>query len=116
MADLVELIERLEKAEGNFSGPDAWSLVANGPFDRRAMVELFAAALQGSLDAALALAERVLEDRGPININVCIAGSAQAQIFPMDPCEPHAQVVAATPAVALCAAILRAKADERGKG
>lgn len=69
-------------------------------------------ALKGSLDAALALAEEALEMRGPININVCLAGSAQAQIYPDDPCGIHAQAVASTPALALCIAILRAKQGE----
>lgn len=67
-----------------------------------------------SLDAALALAERVLDQRGPININICLAGSAQVVIDSVGPCGPvMAQVVARTPALALCAAILRAQSEAR---
>ena len=67
-----------------------------------------------SLDAALALAERVLDQRGPININICLAGSAQVVIDSVGPCDPvMAQVVARTPALALCAALLRAQSEAR---
>ena len=67
-----------------------------------------------SLDAALALASRVLDQRGPININICLAGSAQVVIDSVGPCNPvMAQVVASTPALALCAAILRAKGSDQ---
>lgn len=67
-----------------------------------------------SLDAALALAERVLDQRGPININICLAGSAQVVIDSVGPCDlVMAQVVARTPALALCAAILRAQSEAR---
>lgn len=62
-----------------------------------------------SLDAALALAERVIEDRGPININICLAGSAQVMIDHIDPCGfPLALAVAPAPALALCVAIMKA--------
>ena len=67
-----------------------------------------------SLDAALALAERVLDQRGPININICLAGSAQVIIDSVGPCDPRmAQVVARTPALALCAAVLSAQSEAR---
>lgn len=65
-----------------------------------------------SLDAALALAARVIDERGPININICLAGSAQVVIDSLGPCDPvMAQVVARDPALALTIAILRVKRD-----
>ena len=70
-----------------------------------------------SLNAALALAERVLDQRGPININICLAGSAQVVIDCVGPCDPiMAQVVASTPALAICAAILKARQSPRANG
>ena len=118
-ADLSALIARLEAAEVGSFALDKQILAALG-FTWRGMAywnsenEMWSgpSALTRSLDAALALAERVLEERGPININVCLAGSAQAQIYPVDPCGPHEQAVASTPALALCIAILRAKQGE----
>lgn len=66
-----------------------------------------------SLDAALALAERVIKVRGPIDMS--IMGSAQVVILAADPCaNALAEVTASTPALALCAAILRASEQERG--
>lgn len=65
-----------------------------------------------SLDAALALAARVIDERGPISINICLAGSAQVVIDSLGPCDPvMAQVVARDPALALTIAILRVKKD-----
>ncbi|NBB64295.1 hypothetical protein GVN18_34090 [Pseudomonas sp. ODNR1LW] len=69
-----------------------------------------------SIDAAMALADRVLGQRGPININICLAGSAQVVIEGIGPCNPvMAQVVARNPALALCAATLSAKAKGASK-
>ena len=60
-----------------------------------------------SLDAALALAERVISQRGPIELSIC--GSAQAVIHHNDPCgNPLAMVYGNTPALALCIAVLKA--------
>ena len=60
-----------------------------------------------SLDAALALAERVIAVRGPIDIS--IMGSAQVVILDADPCrDAIAEAYGNTPALALCIAILRA--------
>ena len=65
-----------------------------------------------SLDAALALAERVIKIRGPIYMN--IMGSAQVVILAADPCaDALAEVTASTPALALCAAILRASEEKQ---
>lgn len=134
-ADLSALIARLEAAEVGSRELDAAVCMALGyvcpaskapsqitidPMDPHWAIyedggaectDMFSS-VTTSLDAALALAERVLEERGPININVCLAGSAQAQIYPVDPCGPHEQAVASTPALALCIAILRAKQGE----
>jgi hypothetical protein len=62
-----------------------------------------------SIDAALALAERVrvAPYTGPITL--AIAGSGQAYIDHIDPCGMCVQAYASTPALALCIAILRAK-------
>lgn len=73
-------------------------------------------ALKGSLDSALALADQVLDDagilRGPLNINICLAGSAQVVIDSNDPCDPViAQCIAQTPALALCLALFSARPD-----
>lgn len=61
-----------------------------------------------SLDAALALALRVLPPHGPINLG--IMGSAVVCIEALDPCADYLSpnVYAKTPALALCIAILRA--------
>jgi len=61
-----------------------------------------------SLDAALALAERVLvmPYKGPISLT--IAGSGLAHIDHIDPCGEGVQAFGNTPALALCIAILRA--------
>jgi hypothetical protein len=63
--------------------------------------------LSQSIDAALALAERVISQRGPIELSIC--GSAQAVIHHNDPCgNPLAMVYGNTPALALCIAVLKA--------
>lgn len=127
MADMQELIARLEEVEAGSRELDL------RVFERFDLVDgerwtdadleyaltdpdctISPPRLTTSLDAALALAERVLELRGPININVCLAGSAQAQIYPDDPCGVHVQAVASSPALALCIAILKAKAQGEG--
>jgi hypothetical protein len=65
-----------------------------------------------SLDAALALAERTVTRRGPIDLSIC--GSAQVVIHHADPCgSPLASSFGKTPALALCIAIL--KATEAGQ-
>lgn len=65
-----------------------------------------------SLDAGLALADRVLDLRGPIHVSICLAGSAQVVIDGIGACAPTlAQSVARRPALALSAAILRVKKD-----
>jgi hypothetical protein len=64
-----------------------------------------------SIDAALALAERVIKVRGPIDLT--IMGSAQVVIHNADPCgNPLAETYGHTPALAICAALLRASAAE----
>jgi len=61
-----------------------------------------------SLDAALALAERTIKARGPIDMS--IMGSAQVVILAADPCaNALSEAFGNTPALALCAAILKAK-------
>jgi hypothetical protein len=66
-----------------------------------------------SLDAALALAERVLKPpyTGPISLT--IAGSGQAYIDHIDPCGMGVQAFGRTPALALCLAILKATNQEQ---
>lgn len=67
-----------------------------------------------SLDAALALAERVIERRGPIGIDVSPDGSAQVVIDNADPFSPPiSHGSSSTPALALCAAILRASEEKQ---
>ncbi|MET3837475.1 hypothetical protein ABIB58_002831 [Brevundimonas sp. UYEF29] len=71
-------------------------------------------ALKGSIDSAMALANWTLEQRGPININICLAGSAQVVIDDVGPCDPAmAQVVAQNAALALIIALLRAQSEAR---
>lgn len=62
-----------------------------------------------SMDAALALAERVriAPYTGPISLT--IAGSGQAYIDHIDPCGLGIQAFGKTPALALCIAILKAR-------
>jgi hypothetical protein len=111
----VELIERLEALSSPPSAVEAWSLVEAGPFGTSGEpAELFAAALGGSLDAALALAERVLPDfwwivrsderGGFANVGPNSDAFKGATAWP---------VYAATPALALCLAILRATNQEQ---
>lgn len=130
--DMSSLIARLEAAAGGSQALTDDTLRAMGfttkrypmdsdrywivPGDERHPLPPWCDKITVSLDAALALAERVLELRGPININVCLAGSAQAQIYPDDPCGVHVQAVASSPALALCIAILKAKAQGEGNG
>lgn len=60
-----------------------------------------------SLDRALALAERTITRRGPIDLSIC--GSAQAVIHHHDPCGvPLAAAFGNTAALALCIAVLKA--------
>ncbi|HEV7352545.1 MAG TPA: hypothetical protein VGN74_05390 [Brevundimonas sp.] len=62
-----------------------------------------------SIDAAVGLAERVLP--GWV-ITLEIAGSGQAYLYHPDPCGPTIKTLGKTPALALVAAILRAKEGE----
>jgi hypothetical protein len=66
-----------------------------------------------SLDAALALAERVpvAPYTGPITLT--IAGSGQAGIDHSDPCRMGVQAFGNTPALALCIAILKANHKDK---
>lgn len=121
--DMSALIARLEAAETGGAELDylideafsEWRNIGGGWAVHKVTGERvtnsfsYPAPVTTSLDAALALAERALDQRGPININVCLAGSAQAQIYPTDPCGPHVQALAPTPALALCIAISKAK-------
>ena len=60
-----------------------------------------------SLDAALALAERVLPEHGPIDLT--IMGSAKVTIWSNDPCgRDLSDAFGHTPALALCIAVLKA--------
>ncbi|WP_292229403.1 hypothetical protein [Brevundimonas sp.] len=103
------LIQSLEAAEGGSRELDYAIKAWLEPHDEYWALRV-AADWTASLDAALALAERVLDQRGPININICLAGSAQVVIDSVGPCDPViAQSVARTPALAFCIAILRAK-------
>ena len=107
---ITSLIEKLEGAEVGSRELDCAIWTATGGWDHVGRPPTFST----SLDAALALAERVLDERGPININICLAGSAQVVIDSVGACDPvMAQVVARTPALALCAAILHAQSEAR---
>lgn len=62
-----------------------------------------------SLDAALALAERVLPGHGPIDMTVM--GSAKVTIWSNEPCgRDLSDAFGHTPALALCIAVLKAHA------
>lgn len=68
-----------------------------------------------SLDASLALAERTIAERGPIDLSIC--GSAQVVIHNNDPCgNPLATAFGNTPALALCIAILKAHPSKSIRG
>ncbi len=58
---MTDLIKRLEEAEAGIDGVEAWCLVDRGPFGTSgSKAEMFAAALQGSVDDAFDLASAVL--------------------------------------------------------
>jgi hypothetical protein len=99
--DMSALIARLEAAEAGsreLNGDVASATVGFMAWDGEPITQ--------SLDAALALAERVLPDhmRGPISL--CIAGSAEAYIDHVDPCGDSVKAFGKTPALALCICIL----------
>lgn len=107
------LVEKLEAAEGGSRELDEAIWLAcglerkvSGPVDAGKGVWA-GPHVSYSLDAALALAERVIAVRGPIDIS--IMGSAQVVILDADPCrDAIAEAYGNTPALALCIAILRA--------
>lgn len=110
----MELIQKLESLSGPLNGVEAWNLAHEGPWgSSSAETQLFAKALEGSLDAALALAERVrvAPYTGPITLT--IAGSGQAYIDHSDPCGMGVQAFGNTPALALCLAILKANHKDK---
>lgn len=124
---LASLIERVEKAETGSRELDcrvtAWGEgVAEGePWSEDDLAYALTdpdrtcnpPPVTTSLDAALALASRVIAHRGPIDLS--IAGSAQAVIHSADPCgKPLALAFGHTPALALVLAVLRAKENEDG--
>ena len=119
MTDNTSLIARLESAgEGSVElDREVWTACGmapqfHGPFDAAGKGVWNGPHLSHSLDAALALAERVIEKRGPIDIS--IMGSAQVTIHADDPCaNVLADAYAATPALALCLAILRASEQSK---
>ena len=106
----MELINRLEAATGSFGPIEAWDIVEQGPFGTSGpLAELFAAALQGSLDAALALAERVLPG-WHYELTPGRAEIAAEQWAYHDSAEDEGgqSASAKTTPLALCAAILKA--------
>jgi hypothetical protein len=116
----AELIERLEKAEaGSLELSDevmrATHNVHDGPYAHwpsAARAFGWNCLVTTSLDAALALAERVIQERGPIDLSIC--GSAQVVIHHNDPCgNPLAMAFGNTPALALTIAILKARATQQ---
>lgn len=107
---MKDLIEKLQKTEAGSSELDVAILrtLADHHFSAGPVP-----AYTTSLDAALALADRVVKRRGPIDLSIC--GSAQVMIHHQDPCgNMLASAFAATPALALCIAILKAKESSNG--
>ncbi|MFN4296747.1 MAG: hypothetical protein ACK4FB_07875 [Brevundimonas sp.] len=112
MTDHTALIERLQDGRP----PYIAELAAAIGFAEDGLVhsQIAGVLYQSSIDAAIALADRVLDVRGPLNINICLAGSAQVQIHDMDPCGATHQAVASTPALAVVIALLRALQPKDG--
>lgn len=129
MTSLQALAERLEKADGPDRELDAAIMHA---FDSSAVYYVGVAAdgsnrvldiyphgtppLSASLDAAIALCERVLPD----NMRWSISNAAvkpRANVFPLSPTRPimGPYSSAATPALALCLAIVRARIAEEAE-
>lgn len=108
-----DLVERLTAAEAGSRELDAAieRRFADPSIAQPDMIDWAQARYTQSLDAALALAERVLPDhyRGPISMTV--AGSGQAFIDHTDPCGLGVGAFGNTPALALCIAILKARAS-----
>lgn len=97
------LVERLEAAEVGSRSLDQAVWLATGGWEGVDAPPSFTT----SLDAALALADRVIAVRGPIDIS--IMGSAQVVILDAEPCrDAIADAYGNTPALALCIAICRA--------
>lgn len=119
-AHLVNLIERLEKAIGpdreldwriaeKFDIPERWPTSALWPpFMPKSKYDKSIPAYSASIDAAVALVERVL----PGWTWTLDSGSSTATLWEQDSAPEHLhQVRGATPSLALCLAILRAKED-----
>lgn len=114
---MTDLITRLEEAAEAFDGVEAWCLVEAGPFGTSGQkAELFAAALQGSVDDAMDLASVVfpgwLREIGETNDGrwyACITD-------PKRDCRLRKGVSYArlyNPALALCLAILKANHKDK---
>jgi hypothetical protein len=106
-----ELVARLEDASEGSRELDILIQAALRPHDN-SVWWIAQPPVTTSLDAALALAERVrvAPYTGPITLT--IAGSGQAYIDHIDPCGLCVQAFGNTPALALCIAILRATATQ----
>lgn len=125
------LIERLEVASGNFGGIEAWDIAGDlSPWGSSGLrTELLVSAMEGSLDAALALAERVLpgwrwtmaapsESRRVPDAYFariespdfdCVTWEAGDKCTTDVLAGRDAFAYAATPALALCLAVLKAR-------
>lgn len=115
MVDMQELIARLEEAEAGSRELDREiGEITRAPMGNAGdVVGLGYAHFTTSIDAALALAERVLPD-ARVTINT---GSGWARLLTKDGRYDYgffASARAATPALALCIAILKAKAQGEG--
>lgn len=104
------LIEFLESASGPIEGSKAWDVADrfNAWGSSSVERELFVSALQGSIDAALALAERVLDDEEWMVTKSREGGTTSFHAI----LKPEIFSQASTPALAICAAILRASAAD----
>lgn len=117
---ITSLIEKLEGAEVGSRELGNLVLAATNPYKSGPYAHWHTAAMEfdwsneitTSLDAALALAERVIKVRGPIELS--IMGSCVATILSDDPCANGlGHAFGNTPALALCIAILRAQSEAR---
>lgn len=116
MTALADLLERVEKAEGPMSNRDIEECIRLSPwYETRhpgdPIWSDFSRTLQGSLDAALALVERVLPGWG-LTLQITARGSVSCGVGKSEDTLVYA--VAPTPALALLAALLKAKLAEEG--
>lgn len=122
IADMQELIERIEAGPVYLTHKEAYDLaIFFGSDTALGMASMIRKAFAGgSLDAALALAERVLAEQAiggrPGRLHDFAQhfnGRWEAKTYRVSDGSSH-QSVAATPALALCIAILKAKAQGAG--